>query len=140
MALEDVSSTTYYWYYNASGKLDNTVGTSTNDFGTGRENTAYVMNKWTSSSWGAQNSRDMCGAIQNQVNEGWFVPSKSEWAAFGGNLGITTSNYSNYGLKSWYWSSSQNGATGAYDANFNGGFINNDTVNFAYYVRLCATF
>ena len=141
MALEDVNSgIQYYWYYNASGKLDNTVGASRNDFGTGREKTAYVMNKWTSSSWGAQNSRDMCGAIQNQVNEGWFVPSKSEWAAFGGNLGITTSNYSNYGLKSWYWSSSQNGATAAYDANFNGGFINNDTVNFAYYVRLCATF
>ena len=140
MALEDVSSTTYYWYYNASGKLDNTVGASTNDFGTGREKTAYVMNKWTSSSWGAQNSRDMCGAIQNQVNEGWFVPSKSEWAAFGGNLGITTSNYSNYGLSDWYWSSSQNTTNNAYLAYFNYGTIGIGSVDYTGYVRLCATF
>ena len=38
----------------------------------------------------------------------WSVPTVNEWAAFGGQLGITTSNYSGYGLKAkYYWSSSQ---------------------------------
>ena len=38
----------------------------------------------------------------------WSVPTVNEWAAFGGQLGITTSNYSGYGVKAkYYWSSSQ---------------------------------
>ena len=37
----------------------------------------------------------------------WSVPTVNEWAAFGGQLGITTSNYSGYGVKAkYYWSSS----------------------------------
>ena len=36
----------------------------------------------------------------------WMVPAIDEWDAFGGELGITTSNYSGYGLKATYWSSS----------------------------------
>ena len=36
----------------------------------------------------------------------WRVPTKIEWAAFGGELGITTSNYSGYGLTATYWLSS----------------------------------
>ena len=37
----------------------------------------------------------------------WRVPTNNEWAAFGGQLGITTSNYSGYGVKAkYYWSSS----------------------------------
>ena len=118
MALEDLSSSTYYWYYNAAGRLDKTVGTKTNDFGSGKANTDYVIEKWTNSKWGVQNSRDMCGAIQAQVSQGWFVPSKSEWAAFGGNLEITTGNYSGYGLNNYYLSSSQYGTGSAYRALF----------------------
>lgn len=47
MALEDITpGTSYYWYYAADGKLDKIVDTSYNDFGSGKVNTAYVMDKW----------------------------------------------------------------------------------------------
>ena len=144
MALEDVGTKTCYWYYNAEGNLDKTVTSSTNDFGSGRENTEYVMNKWKNSSWGTQNSSDMCGDIQSQVSQGWFLPSKSEWAAFGDiatkKLGLTTSNYSNYGLKNYYWSSSKCSDTSVYDANIDFGEINANGVSRNDYVRLCTTF
>ena len=149
MALEDVNPGTYYcWYGAASGKLDNTVATSDNDFGAGKANTADVMAKWKAETWGAQNDNgtydDMWGAIEEQVNNGWFVPSKSEWSAFGDmavtELGLTTGNYSSYGLSDWYWSSSQNNAYRAYRARFNTGYIGFDSVNSNTYVRLSATF
>ena len=37
----------------------------------------------------------------------WSVPTSIELAAFGGQLGITTSNFSGYGLKYVYWSSTR---------------------------------
>ena len=71
----------------------------------------------------------------------WFVPSKGEWSAFGGELGITSSNYSStYGLSSRYWSSSQFDTYGAYSASFYDGYMNGDFVDSGRYVRLCATF
>ena len=48
----------------------------------------------------------MWGLIQNEVEKGWFVPSSEEWAAFGGELGITDSNYINFRLSDSYWASS----------------------------------
>ena len=36
---------------------------------------------------------------------GWSVPSRNEWAAFAGLLGITSSNYQSYGLQNRYWGS-----------------------------------
>ena len=36
---------------------------------------------------------------------GWYTPSKSQWAMFLGQLGITKSNYTNYGLSEYYWTS-----------------------------------
>ena len=39
----------------------------------------------------------------------WFVPSKSEWAAFGdfvnNIVGVSQDNYPDYNLKEYYWSS-----------------------------------
>ena len=149
MALEDVNPGTYYcWYDAAYGKLDNRVATSDNDFGAGKANTADVMAKWKAETWGAQNDNgtydDMWGAIEEQVNNGWFVPSKSEWSAFGDmavtELGLTTGNYSSYGLSDWYWSSSQSDANFAYGARFYGGYINYNYVNGSLCVRLSATF
>ena len=73
----------------------------------------------------------------------WRVPTKIEWAAFGGELGITTSNYSGYGLKATYWSSS------AYDNYFHFGYcvyfstgkIDPGSSNYVQYpVRLARTF
>ena len=65
--------------------------------------------------WGAHNDNssydDMWEVIQEEIADGWFVPSKSEWSAFGAAFGITSSNYSNtYGLSGGYWSSSQDNA------------------------------
>ena len=86
----------------------------------------------------------MWGLIGEEVAEGWFVPSKSEWAAFGGEVlelnNITSSNYGDYGLSSRCWSSSQSDTNGAHFAYFLFGFIGNDTVNHSYCVRLATTF
>ena len=71
----------------------------------------------------------------------WSVPTRNELAAFGGELGITTSNYSGYGLKATYWSSSAGISINfGYYASFSTGkinFLNNSTT---YYVRLARTF
>ena len=148
MALEDINlGTGYCWYDAAYGKLDKIVGDSDNDFGQGRENTEYVNEKWNDPSlpWGAHNdgsSRDdMWEVIQEEITDGWFVPSKSEWAAFGAAFGITTRNYSStYGLGYGYWSSSQYATYGAYDAYFMSGGIYSDSVYTNRRVRLAATF
>ena len=140
MALNDIDDQTHYWYYNAYGNLDNPVNESTNDFGDGKTNTEAMISKWNNSDYGAQNSDDMWGLIQTQAKNGWFVPSKSEWAAFGGELGITISNYSGYGLNHWYCSSSQYNTNSAFTADFNNGCINFNTVNTNGYVRLSTTF
>ena len=110
------------------------------------------MAKWdlgtAEGGWGAQNDNatydDMWGAIKEQVDDGWFVPSKDEWAAFADmavtELNLTTGNYSTYGLNAWYWSSSQNDAFDAYYAYFDLGYINYTNVYDGDSVRLSATF
>ena len=128
MALEDVNSgINYCWYDAAFGKLDKLVGHSDNDFGKGRENTEYVNSKWNDQSlpWGVHNNNeygyiDMLEVIQDEIADGWFVPSKSEWSVFGKMFNITNDNYDDtYGLNSDYWSSSQEYEDFAYRADFN---------------------
>ena len=149
MALDNIDSKTNYWYQSAYGNLNSSynVGTSANDFAvvgvepTGRVNTERMIASWNSSQYGAQKARDMWRIIQDEVAEGWFVPSKSEWAAFGAAFGITSSNYSKtYGLSNYYWSSSQRNTNSAYRANFPSGNIDGNFVNFDCYVRLATTF
>ena len=70
----------------------------------------------------------------------WRVPTKIEWAAFGGELGITTSNYSGYGLKAPYWSSSANGNNGGYYVSFRAGKIVGGIIISPFPVRLARTF
>ena len=148
MALEDINPGTYYcWYDAASGKLDKFVEGSENDFGQGREKTEYVNSKWNDPSlpWGAHNDNsnydDMLEVIQEEITSGWFVPSKSEWAAFAKAFDITSSNYSSkYGLSIHCWSSSQYSTNFAYLAYFGGGNISNFYVGSYFYVRLATTF
>ena len=164
MALEDINpGTDYYWYYNAYGKLDNPVETSANDFGQGRTNTEKMVAEWNkgaSGKYGAQHKDDLWGIIQgktvddkgnittdetkNYVSKGWYVPSKAEWAAFGDmaytKMGVTTSNYTDYGLQRNYWASAQHDAYDTYFAGFGGGGIGGRTVNGSYSARLGATF
>ena len=72
----------------------------------------------------------------------WRVPTYIELATFGGQLGITTSNYSGYGLKDRYWSSS-GGSNYGYYVDFSNGYNYNaagiDLYN-GYPVRLARTF
>ena len=126
MALEDIDSSTHMW--NASGSMN--VVTQTG-FGTGKTNTAAVMTQYTG---------DMWGIIQNQVEQGWFVPSKEEWSAFAEELGIDRSNYQNFGLSLYYWSSSQFNTDTAWRATFDRGCMPTNLVGNSLYVRLSATF
>ena len=144
MSLEDFNSeTTYTWYANMTG-YDHTIETSYKDLNSdsGKENTKRLLNDW--GKYGGTSDTDVWGAIQtavgNKENPTWFVPSKTEWAAFGDcvytNLGVNTDNYSDYGLSNSYWSSSQGTTRTAYSANFTRGNIYDFNVLNSIYVRL----
>lgn len=147
MALTDVNQgKTYCWYQAAyySGMSDYETYTST-DFGKGKENTQKMITKWNASGYGNQNGNksydDMWGVIQTEVEKGWFVPSKDEWSAFAGELGITKSNYDEFGLgRSYYWSSSQSNTDKAWYAIFNNGYMLPNELNWNCCVRLSSTF
>ena len=158
MALEDFTTgdyTRFCWYDDAYGNLTDYIDETYNDFGDGRENTINMIREWNLGEngkyQGAQNQGsypDLWGAIQTAVgnieNPTWFIPSKSEWAAFGDcvytKLGVNTDNYQDYGLSGWCWSSSQRDTRDAYDANFYDGYINRYGVSNDYCVRLATTF
>lgn len=145
MTLEDFTNNSknrFYWYYNADGKLDR-IESSAIDFGEGKQKTIDMVIDWNNNTtkYGEQTTAssgkdyiDLWGAIQDgQYNivstasdsKKWFIPSKSEWSAFGEELGITQDNYANKGLSGWYWSSSQGNIYGAFFANFRYGCIDN---------------
>lgn len=161
MTLEDFTNNSknrFYWYYNAGGKLDRTIESSAIDFGEGKQKTIDMINDWNNNTtkYGEQTTAssgkdyiDLWGAIQDgQYNivstasdsKKWFIPSKSEWSAFGEELGITQDNYANKGLSVWYCSSSQGGTDFAYRAHFGNGYITGSNVGNYGYVRLSATF
>ena len=158
MALEDFTTgdyTRFCWYDDAYGNLTDYIDETYNDFGDGRENTINMIREWNLGEngkyQGAQNQGsypDLWGAIQTAVgnieNPTWFIPSKSEWAAFGDcvytKLGVNTDNYQDYGLSSLCWSSSQDITYDAYGANFFGGCIGTSYVYDFLYVRLATTF
>ena len=155
MALTDIDGKrngTYYDWYNAaySKGMSDYATTTSGDFGKGKSNTTTMISKWNAKAYGDQDQcssgyKDMWGQIQEKVNNGWFVPSRAEWSAFGGELGISkdSSNekyYGNFGLSSHYWSSSQSSANSAWCAGFNSGFMGSRYVNNGSYVRLSATF
>ena len=156
MALDDIDGNIHNWWANASGKLDSSynISTSTNDFAvagaepTGLVNTRRMMecyaNEEINDTEVKQGTNDMWGLIEEEVADGWFVPSKSEWAAFGGEVlepnNITSSYYSNYGLSSWCWSSSQLDTGHAYLASFRSGNVISNSVFDINCVRLATTF
>ena len=78
-------------------------------------------------------------AVERITSGEWRVPTRIELVTFGGQLGITTSNYSGYGLNDRYWSSSGGSSTGYY-VNFSNGRIVSASVNLGYPVRLSRTF
>ena len=154
MALEDVDDSNHYWYRDAWGKLNDIVETSANDFGKGKENTKNMIDNWNKnggeSSYGTQDSNDIWGIIQkdditNKYNlKTWFVPSKSEWSAFGDMLytdfNVNLGEQGNFGLKGCYWSSSQYDESYAYCAYFGRSDTSDGNVNGSGSLRLSATF
>ena len=163
MTLEDFTNNSknwFYWYYNAGEKLDRKIESSAIDFGEGKQKTIDMVIDWNNNTtkYGEQTTAssgldyiDLWGAIQDgQYNivstasdsKKWFIPSKSEWSAFGEELGITPDNYAKKGLSDWYWSSSQYDAFSAYFANFRDGYIHFHYVydSLFNYVRLSTTF
>ena len=74
----------------------------------------------------------------------WRTPTKEDLTMFAGQLGITTANYSGYGLKATYWSSSADGFRFGYYVDFSTGKIVSDFnygINITKYpVRLARTF
>lgn len=145
MALENIDSSTYTWYANAynngNGLMTDYASTTSPNFGTGKANTATMINKWNNQAYGPQNTRDGYKDLWSKVSAGsWFVPSKMEWATFAGELGVTKANYSSLGLSSWYWSSSQYSSADAWVAYFSAGCVNYYYAHDSYCVRLAATF
>lgn len=145
MALENIDTSTYTWYANAynggNGLMTDYASTTSSDFGKGKANTATMISKWNAQAYGPQNTRagyqDLWGKV---TNGSWFVPSKMEWAAFGGELGITKTNYASLGLSDWYWSSSQHSSARAWVARFANGYVDDNGVYGDTYVRLVTTF
>ena len=156
MALKDIDGERHTWWANAYRHLDSTynISATTNDFAvvgaepTGLANTRRMMecyaNEEINGTTVEQGTNDMWGLIGEEVADGWFVPSNSEWAAFVGEVlelnNITLSNYGNYGLSSWCWSSSQRNTIHAYFANFLNGYMGNTNVRNDFFVRLATTF
>ena len=108
-----------------------------------------MIEKWNNGTsgtnpYGAPNDKDLWKYIQNDVTgtgKRWFIPSKAEWSAFGGELGITQGNYSSKGLNGWYWTSSQCKNITSWMASFIAGYMSEYLVNRdGIYVRLSTTF
>ena len=150
----------YYWYKNAYdtstgiGRMPNPVKDTSTEFGTGYENTKTMIRIWNnngeSEGWttgATQYEYDIWGKIQEKYQEGWYIPSKGEWAAFADFLAnrlenpLTTSNYKTiYGLSSWYWSSLQCYTSNASYIYFTIGVMGTTNVNNYGSVRLGVTF
>ena len=144
--------TTYYWYYGAYNHMSPLI--TSNDFGEGKENTRKMIAKWkaagTSEGYtdSPQNNRDIWKHIQTKYQQGWYIPSRGEWAAFADyftnktdlETKLTTSNYSTFGLSGWYWSSSQYDTYYAWGANFSRGYMTPNIVYGNYCVRFGVTF
>ncbi len=153
MALEDLVSINgnsyYYWYYNGKDKMNDYATTTYTEFGKGKVNTNNMLSKYNSTSYGDRYTSDLWGSeeLKSNVNEGWFVPSKDEWSAFGYMVENIVGNesyslyYSDFGLGVYYWSSSQYDSSNAWFANFDGGYMNYKYVtDYDEVIRLSTTF
>ena len=149
MALSDINSSSLYWYYSAySTKISDYNTITSQDFGSGKQNTANMITAWNASKYGKQDELDIWGQIQRQdlykISEGWFVPSSKEWAAFGSTFSITKNNRSSFGLSTYCLSSSLEDSKNDYDANFSSCHIGYNSVkgsdNHYYSARLATTY
>ncbi len=137
--------TSYSFYKNAYGKMSPLITSS--DFGEGKENTRKMIEKWnlggTSDGYtdAIQGNQDIWKHIQTKYSEGWFIPSRAEWAAFANEFEITYSNHSSlFKLSGFYWSSSQVSNSTAWNIFFYRNFMGERSVDGIHSVRLATTF
>ena len=164
MALKNIENEgdRYYWFYNAYSLITSSIteyyitedgiGIDANNKAVGRKNTEAIMAKFKSTTeggWGTavtnQTYKDMIQVISEKYENGWFVPSKQELAAFVDARMVgdkrVVGNYSGFGLSNGYWSSSQYSGNQqrAWAMAFEYGF-STPLINSSYFVRLCTTF
>ena len=76
------------------GLMTDYVTYTLTEFGKGKENTSKMIARGNNngkdpydssntSNYGALSDTDVWKVIQTQTNNGWFVPSRDEWNAFG---------------------------------------------------------
>lgn len=169
MGLDDIkdnsNNDTLYWYYSAynqttyTGYMSDYSTTTSKAFGTGKTNTTAMIAKWDAGSgtggYGEQNDRDMWKWVKAKRTEysGWFLPSIGEWATFANAFGIhgvvrdenwqvvAPENYSSFGIKSDYSSSSQYSTGSAWVIDFGASYVRDGFDTYLLYsVRLSATF
>ena len=100
--ISTVSSTKSYYISQINYK--GPIGTKDVLTATGSGNARYYVMAQSDYNNSAQYTFEKAKGITSGE---WSDPTVNEWAAFGGQLGITTSNYSGYGVKAkYYWSSS----------------------------------
>ena len=156
LSLADYDGNNHCWYKNARGKMDDYSKFTSMDFGKGKENTEKMIERMKNHSDTSKykydygepttgTNADIWNIIEDKVKEGWFVPSRAEWAAFASYLNTSktsaeTNYYVNYGLNSWYWSSSQGDTNSAWTVDFGHGYMGSGSVDNASSLRLCTTF
>ena len=117
MALDDFDSNYHYWYKNGSLsdiELEDSFAKEGEE-ARGRANTLKILKLWNEeyNKYGTKDDNDIWSVIQkskdeekkSELDKGWFVPNKSEWAVFGATF-LNSSNYSSFNLDYSYWSSS----------------------------------
>ena len=78
---------------------------------------------------------------QNIKSGKWKTPTLNSWLAFASQLGITTKNYSGYGFKWAYWTTTAvYDDYGCYIDLQSGAVVKDGSTNFGRYVRLAVTF
>ena len=156
LSLADYDGNNHCWYKNARGKMDDYSTFTSMDFGKGKENTEKMIERMKNHSDTSKykydygepttgTNADIWNIIEDKVKEGWFVPSRAEWAAFASYLNTSktsaeTNYYVNYGLNNSSWSSSQDTNSDAWNVNFNNGYMYSQYVNTTTSLRLCTTF
>ena len=153
MALTDIGekgNETFYDWYNAAinknmgiGIMYDYLSTTSEDFGKGKTNTTTMISTWNKKLYGDQDKcneqhKDVWGQIQTEAENGWFVPSRAEWSAFVGELGIITRE--NYNLRMDYWSSSQYSDSEVFVISFEANIISTATTDSVSRIRLSTTF
>ena len=153
LSLANYDGNSHYWYKNASGKMSDYSTFTSEAFGKGKENTEKMIERMKNHAnykydYGEPTTgenADIWNIIEDKVKEGWFVPSRAEWAAFASYLNTSetsydTNYYANYGLDNAYKSSSQSYDGNAWVVDFESVHMFGYQVFTKGILRLCTTF